>query len=142
MNKEFEIIVKGKKNDELIRMVYQLDQWDSEMLKAVEAELLRRQSLPSDINQRKKEIIDNELLTLEKGEKASLSGQILGWVFIFGLFGLLIGYNYAYSKFKSKYTTKVFYKYDKQSRENGTYIFYSSIGAVSVPKVRQLQIRD
>ena len=127
MENKFQSIVKEKPNEELLVMVYQFDQWDSEMLIAVEEELKLRQILPDDIVKHKQEIIDNELSELSKGKEASLAGQIFGWLGVLGVLGLIIGYNYAFSKTKSKYTGEKFYKYDESSRDNGTYIFYTSL---------------
>ena len=127
MENKFQTIVKEKSNEELLTMVYQFDEWDSEMLKAVELELQTRELLPDDITQRKKESIDKELEELTKGKEAGLAGQIFGWLGVLGIIGLIIGYNYAFSKSKSKYTGKEFYKYDEPSRENGRYIFYTSL---------------
>lgn len=127
MENKFQPIVKEKPDAELLTMVYQFDQWDTEMLRAVEGELQNRQILPEDIKIRKKEIIDKELADLAKGKDASLLGQIFGWLGVLGILGIIIGYNYAFSRTKSKYTGKEFYKYDAPSRENGTYIFYTSL---------------
>lgn len=127
MDNKFTSIVHEKTSEELLTIVYQFDQWDSEMLQAVEKELLQRQLLPEDISIRKQEMIEKETLDMEQGKQASLAGQILGWFGVLGLLGICIGYNYAFSKTRSKYTGKKYYKYDEPSRENGTYIFYTSL---------------
>ena len=113
-------------------MVYQFDEWSPEMLKAIEDELQRRQMLPSDITIRKQEIIDKELEILSKGKPATLMGQIFGWLGVLGVLGIIIGYNYSFAKVKSKYTGKKFYKYDEPSRENGNYIFYTSLTVLTL----------
>lgn len=41
--------VQSKSNDELLQMVYEFDEWNSEMLKAVELELDQRKILPDDL---------------------------------------------------------------------------------------------
>ena len=127
MENKFDDIVKKKQGKELLVMVYQFDEWSPEMLKAIEDELERRQMLPNDIAIRKKEIINKELKTLSKGKPASMMGQVFGWIGVLGLLGIIIGYTYSFSKVKSKYTNQKFYKYDEPSRENGTYIFYTSL---------------
>ena len=127
MVNKFQPIVKEKSNEELLTMVYQFDQWDTEMLKAIEGELQNRQILPHDIQVRKQELIDEEFKELSKGKEASCAGQLFGWLGVLGLLGLIIGYNYAYSKSTSKYTGEEYYKYDESSRENGSYIFYTSL---------------
>ena len=39
--------VQNKSNEELLKMVYQFEEWSPEMLEAVEDELLKRKNLPS-----------------------------------------------------------------------------------------------
>jgi hypothetical protein len=129
MENNFKSIVQKKQGRELLEMVYQFDEWSPEMLQAVQAELERRQMLPDDIAARKQEIIDREIALLSKGKPASLMGQLFGWIGVLGVFGLIIGYRYVFTKVKSKYTGQKFYKYDKPSRDNGQYIFYTSLAA-------------
>ena len=120
-------IAKEKSNEELLTMIYQFAEWDPEMLSAVETELQTRGLLPDDIAARKQELIEKEDLALTNGQEASLAGQIFGWFGVLGLLGLFIGYNYTFSKVRSKFTQKEYYKYDKPSRDNGSYIFYTSV---------------
>lgn len=127
MENRFSEIVKNKTSEELLEMVYQFHVWDNLMLVEVEKELSQRQLLPNDIKILKQELIVAEQEKLAKGKEASLAGQIFGWLGVLGLVGLVIGYNYAFSKNKSKYTGEVFYKYDEASRQNGSYIFYTSL---------------
>ena len=129
MSDQFKETVHLKSNDELLKMVYEFDEWSPEMLLTVEAELNERKLLPEDIGARKQQAITEEEELLRKGKKASLGGQIFGWVFVLGLIGLYIGYNYAYAKVRSKYTGKKYFEYDEASREVGSYIFYTSIVA-------------
>jgi hypothetical protein len=124
---DFRETVQHKSNDELLKMVYGFDEWSPEMLKAVEDELSQRNILPDDINTRKQQLIEIEEAQLVKGKQASPFGQIVGWLTIFGLFGILIGYHYAFSKARSKYTGKEYFKYNETSRKNGSYLFYTSI---------------
>jgi hypothetical protein len=127
MENSFTNIVKEKSSQELLTMVYQFSEWNADMLQAVQEELLERELLPEDVAIRRKEIVDNDTSNLEQGKAASLSGQIFGWLGVLGLIGLIIGYNYAFSKTKSKYTSKEYYTYDEASRDNGSYIFYTSL---------------
>lgn len=129
MSDQFKETVHLKSNDELLKMVYEFDEWSPEMLLTVEAELSERKLLPEDIGARKQQAITEEEELLRKGKEASLGGQIFGWVFVLGLIGLYIGYNYAYAKVRSKYTGKKYFEYDQASREVGSYIFYTSIVA-------------
>jgi len=127
MSNRFQQVVSEKPDDELMEMVYQFADWDTEMLAAVEAELESRKLLPGDIAARKQEMIEAEDAALSKGKEASLAGQIFGWIGILGILGLIIGYHYSFSKVRSKYTQRVYYKYGADSRDNGSYIFYVAL---------------
>ena len=123
----FKAVVEDKTNEELVRMVYGFDEWSPEMLSVVEEELSKRNILPEDINERKKELIEKEHTQLMQGKNASPFGQVIGWLTVFGLLGILIGYQYAFSKVRSKYTGKEYFKYNEASKRNGSYLFYTSI---------------
>ena len=123
----FSEIVETKSEDELLKMVYEFDEWSPEMLEAVQKELSKRNILPTDINIKRQKLSDIEEAELIDGKQASLLGEIVGWLTVFGLLGIFIGYNYSYSKVKSKYTGKQFFKYNESSRKNGSYLFYTSI---------------
>ena len=130
MDNRFQPIVSAKPNEELLTMVYQFTEWDPEMLEAVEVELEKRNILPADLAIRKQELIQQEDEELSRGEEASQAGLFFGWLLVLGLIGLYIGYNYTFSKTRSKYTQKEYYKYEPRSRENGKYIFYTSLAAL------------
>lgn len=119
--------VKEKTNSELLEMVYQLDQWSVDMLIEVEAELSLRNVLPSDISIIKQSLIEQEEIHLSKGKDASTTGLILGWLLVFGLLGIIIGYNYAFEKKRSKYTGQDYFKYSDASRKKGKNLFYTSL---------------
>ena len=129
MSNQFKETVQLKPNDELLKMVYEFDEWSPEMLLTIETELNKRNILPNDIGMRKQQATIEEDEVLSIGKSASLGGQIFGWVFVLGLIGLYIGYNYAYAEVRSKYTGKKYFEYDEASREVGSYIFYTSIVA-------------
>jgi hypothetical protein len=129
MSNQYQETVQSKSDDELLKMVYEFDEWSPEMLLTVETELSTRNILPNDIAIKKQQAIIEDDDKLSKGTAASLGGQIFGWVFVLGLIGLYIGYNYAYGKVRSKYTGKKYFEYDEDSREVGSYIFYTSIVA-------------
>ncbi|MBC7510700.1 MAG: hypothetical protein H7320_18430 [Ferruginibacter sp.] len=63
-----------------------------------------------------------KLQTWSKGKQPRLQDKFFGWLGVPGFIGLIIGYNYAFSKTKSKYTGKRYYTYDEPSRDNGTFI--------------------
>lgn len=60
MNNLFADTVKKKTSEELLTMVYKFEEWNCDMLQAIEKELLERNILPNDIAIRKQEIIDKE----------------------------------------------------------------------------------
>lgn len=122
----FDETVQNKPDAELLKMVYEFDLWSSEMLSAVERELSKREILPADLATYKQEKIEKEDMELSKGKEASLAGQIIGWLTCFGLLGIAIGYNYAFSKVKGKYSAEQYFKYNENSRKNGKNLFYAS----------------
>lgn len=119
--------VENKQDAELMKMVYEFDQWSPEMLLAIEQELSKRNILPNDINTQKEQLAEIEATNLSNGKEASLLGQIIGWLTVFGLLGIFIGHHYCFSKVRSKYSDKQYFTYDEASRKNGSYLFYSSI---------------
>ena len=126
MNKFIEIANEKSDND-LLSIVYEFDQWSPEMLEAVESELSKREILPTDINTRRQELIEIEDMELSKGKEASVLWLIVGWLTVFGFLGIYIGYNFSYSKIKSKYTNISYFEYNEKSREYGSYLFNTSL---------------
>jgi hypothetical protein len=129
---DFNEVSRSKSDRELLKMIYELDQWSPEMLTAVEKELVRRNILPDDIGEHRQKMIENEDRELSKGKDASLVGIIVGWLTILGLVGIIVGYNYAFSKVRSRYSGKEYFKYSKESRKDGEYIFYTAIIIVTL----------
>ena len=78
MSNQFTETLQLKSNDELLKMVYEFDEWSPEMLTAVETELGERKILPDDISIRKQQAINEEHELLSKGTAASLGGQVFG----------------------------------------------------------------
>jgi hypothetical protein len=124
---DFNESLQNRSNDELLKTVYEFDLWSPDMLAAAEKELSTRGILPDDIADRKKQLADAEEEELSKGREASTAGLIIGWITVFGILGLIIGYNYAFSKQRNKYSGKIYFKYDKKSRNNGAILFYTSV---------------
>jgi len=124
---DFREAVTSKSNEELLKMVYEFDKWNAEMLTAVEQELAHRNILPADISSRKKQLAEAEDAQLSAGKEASPFGQILGWLTVFGPVGLVIGYNYAFSKATCKYSTKTYFKYNEETRKRGRFLMIASI---------------
>ena len=76
---DFAEIVNAKDDEELLIMVYKIEEWSSEMLEAIEAKLAKRGILPNDINSHKQQLIEMEDAALSVGRKASLPGHIY-WI--------------------------------------------------------------
>ncbi len=132
MNNYYQDIVTQQSDEALLTMVYQFDQWDTDMLQALETELLNRNILPTDITSRKNELIYKEDKILSIGKEATFPQQFLGWIGIVGFLGLIIGYNLAFAKNISKYTGKEYFKYDDETRENGRFMYYISLTIIIV----------
>jgi hypothetical protein len=132
MDNYYQNIVTQQSDEALLTMVYQFDQWDTDMLQAVEIELQNRNILPTDIASRKNELIYKEDKLLSIGKEATFPQQFLGWIGIVGFLGLIIGYNLAFAKNISKYTGKAYFKYDDETRENGRYMYYISLSIIIV----------
>ena len=120
-------IVKNKTNEELLKMVYEFAEWSPEMLTTVETELAIRNILPGDIKARKQQLTEMEDEKLLMGKKASIIGQVVGWICVSGLLGIFIGYHYSFSKVRNQYSGQQYFKYDENSRNNGSLLFYTSI---------------
>jgi hypothetical protein len=123
----FNATAQQKSNEELLKMVYEFDEWNPEMLQAVEDELSKRNILPTDITTRKNKLIEAERKQLLEGKPAGPFGQIIGWLTIFGFLGIAIGYNYAFTKVRSRYTNLEYYEYNEAARKNGRFLFFASI---------------
>ncbi len=124
---EFNEIVKPKTDEELLIMVYEFDKWDIKMLNAIENELRVRNILPTDVDAKKQELIEAEEIELLKGKECNFIGLIIGWLTVLGFWGLYVGYNYSYSKRRSKYTGRVYFEYDEESRNKGQILFYTAV---------------
>ncbi len=114
-------------NDELLDIVYHPDNWDIPMMRAAENMLIKRESLPEDIQKRRTDDILAEEEKLAHGKSATANGLLLAWIGVFGVLGLIIGYNYAFSKTSSLYTGKKFHNYNEETRETGRLIFIASL---------------
>ena len=133
--------VLHKSDDDLLAMVYQLDQWNPEMLIAVENELVKRNLLPVDLLEQKQQLITAEEQVLSKGRQASLAGLVIGWITVFGLLGAAIGYNYSFAKARSKYANKVYFKYNEESRRKGQILYYCSLLLSGILLIYRLIVR-
>ena len=130
MENSFSDLAVHYSSEELLIMVYQFDQWDDEMLAAIQHQLLLRNLFPDDVLEKRNKTIKREDEILSDGKEATFPQQFLGWVGILGVLGLIIGYDLAFAKAKSKYTGKEYWKYDEASRESGRYMFFISTAIV------------
>jgi hypothetical protein len=129
---DYSQVVKQKSDDELIQMVYAFKEWNPEMIQAVESELSNRKKLPNDILEKREILIQREDAKLLEGKKAGIFGKVIGFLTIFGLMGIMIGYHYAFSKVKGIYTDKEYFQYDDSSRKIGRILFYGGLVASSL----------
>jgi hypothetical protein len=127
MENNFKDIVTQISNEELLIMVYQFEQWEDEMMVAVEDELKLRGILPQNVLKEKNILIQKEDDFLTHGKEATFAQQFLGWIGVLGILGLIIGHHLAFAKTTSKYTGKEYFKYNDASRESGRYMYYISI---------------
>lgn len=77
---QFESDIKNKTDKELLELVYEFDKWSPEFLNAVESELIKRNILPVDIQDRKNKLIKQETSLLSRSREASAFGLIIGWL--------------------------------------------------------------
>ncbi len=124
---QFESDIRSKTDKELLDMVYEFDKWSPEFLNAVENELIKRNILPTDIQDRKNKLIEQETRLLSGSQDASPFGLIIGWLGCFGLIGIFIGHNYAFSEIKRKCTDQKFQKYTEATRKMGKNMVWLSI---------------
>ncbi len=117
----------NRSDQELLEIVYHPDTWEMAVVCAAENILLTKGLLPEDIQKRRSDAILKEENELSHGKSASTSGLILAWIGVFGILGLIIGYNYAFSKTTSLYTGKKFYNYNEETRETGRLIFIAAL---------------
>jgi hypothetical protein len=128
---DFQDEIKSKKNQELLKMVYQFDTWSPEMLTSIQSELSLRGILPQDIKEKQEQKIIAEENRLAAGKAGSPLVLLLGWVTVFGLIGLFIGYYYGYSKVRSINSNKHYYRYTESTRKDGKVLFIASIIIIS-----------
>ena len=119
--------IKNKSDQDLEKMLFEMDLWNPEVLLEVESELKKRNRFPEDYTERLNILIEAEDKELSHGQPASLMGQIVACVTVFGLAGIYFGWSYNNSKVNSKYTGKEYYKYNLKTREFGKYIFVISL---------------
>lgn len=124
---DFQEVLLAKTDEELLQMVYQFDKWSPRMLESVESELNARNILPVNIKTERERLIGEEEQKLVVGREASSLGLIAGWLTIFGFLGIVIGYNYAFSKTKSRYIDKKYFTYNEKTRKIGLPMFYVSL---------------
>jgi len=127
ISNELKDSIKNKSDQELEQMLFEMDLWNPEVLLEVESELKNRNKFPVDYRERLNILIEEEDKVLSDGKSASLTGQIIACITVFGLAGIYFGWSYNNSKVSNRYTGKEYYKYNPKTRVFGKYIFVISI---------------
>jgi len=123
----FEQMVGTYPDPELLTMVYEFDKYSPEFRQAVQQELFQRGILPPDVEMRRQYAIEREDDILSEGKPANFPQHFFGWIGIFGILGIIIGYNLYFGKKTAVLTGKQYPRYDEESRESGRYMFYTSL---------------
>ncbi len=138
----FEDLLQNKSDKELLEMVYDFHAWSPEMLTSVEQELTNRNILPTDLRSKKESLILEEDSILKQGKQAGLFSQVIGWLTVFGLLGIFIGYHHAFSQERSKYTSQTYFTYNEASRQQGKNLFYASVLLTTLALFYKLFVRS
>ena len=139
---DFENLVNNKSDKELLEMVYDFTSWSPAMLNSIEQELSNRNILPTDLRSKKESLILEEDSILKPGRQAGLFSQVIGWLTVFGLLGIFIGYHHAFSKERSKYTDQTYFTYNEASRQHGKNLFYASVLLTSLALFYKLFVKS
>jgi len=120
---DFEEVVKSKTNEELVDIYVNAADYQPEFLALAEAEVVKRniplESLKSIREQ--KESIDERIL--EIGEQGNVFWILLGFLASLagGAVGIIVGYNFAYSKRENLKGEEIFY-YNETTRKYGRWM--------------------
>jgi hypothetical protein len=116
----FETLIKKKTNNELSDIYIKNSGYQEEFMKLVEIELISR-NIPIDSLMKFREeqgFIDDSKLELgEQGSQFWIAAGFIGAIFG-GIWSMFAGYNYAYSKHKSK-SGEEFFVYNYSTRKYG-----------------------
>lgn len=127
MREEIRFLMNEHTDKELFSIMYRSATGDPEMTAAAEEELRSRNIFTDEIAVRRQVLIEEEDDILSEGFEATVPQYIFGWLGIFGVLGLIIGYDLYFSKKISVYTGKAYPEYDEASRESGRLIFFISV---------------
>jgi len=123
MIQDFETQVKEKTDKQLSEIYLNANDYQHEFINLVELELVKRK-IPLDsltfIREKKDEITDE---TLEIGKQGSQFWLVAGFLLSLfgGLWGIVAGYQYAYSKHKNAKDIKYYY-YNESTRKYGRWM--------------------
>ena len=123
MIQNFETQIKGKTDNQLSEIYLNPNDYQPEFIKLVELELVHRK-IPLDsltfIRDRKDEISDE---SLELGKQGSQGWIVAAFIMSLfgGLWGIVAGYQYAYSKHKNSKGNE-FYYYNESTRKYGRWM--------------------
>lgn len=124
---DFETIIKAKSDEELTDIFINPSDYQIEFIELVQQELVNRK-IPIEALlklQKEQSKIDDEVL--EMGEQGSQFWIVFAFIasIFWGIYGIFAGYNYAYSKRKTK-NGKEYYVYNESTRKYGKWMLIVS----------------
>ena len=130
MKNNFESQVEEKTDDELVELFLNASDYQSDFIKQVEAQIVKRNiplnSLKS-IKEQKDSLEENKIEIGKQGSQFWLVFYLMGSLFTYGILGIVGGYQYTYSKHTNTDGDE-FFVYNDSTRKYGKWI--SIIGGV------------
>ena len=131
MTQDFETQIREKTDNQLSEIYLHANDYQPEFIKLVELELVKRK-IPLDfftfIREKKDEISDETLAIGKQGSQFWIVAAFLLSLLV-GLWGIVAGYQYAYSKKKNAKGIEYFY-YNESTRKYGRWMLI--VGGVKV----------
>lgn len=123
MTQSFETLIKEKTDNQLSEIYLNANDYQPEFIKLVELELVQRK-IPLDslkfIREKKEEISDESLELGKQGNQGWIIAAFL-LSLVGGLWGIVAGYQYAFSKHKNAKGDE-FYYYNESTRKYGRWM--------------------
>lgn len=123
MNNNFENLINEKTDDQLSEIYLNANDYQPDFIESVEEELVKRK-IPLEsltyIRTKKEEITDERMAIGNQGNQFVIIFSFVA-SFFGGLWGILAGYHYAYSKHKNVKGTEFFY-YNESTRKYGRWM--------------------
>jgi hypothetical protein len=133
MTQDFETRIREKTDNQLSEVYLNANDYQPEFIKLVELELVKRK-IPLDslifIREKKDEISDETLDIGKQGDQFWIVAAFLLSLFG-GLWGIVAGYQYAYSKQKNAKGIEYFY-YNESTRKYGRWILIVGGGVLGL----------